>query len=467
VSISWHCACGKSLKAPDGSEGKRARCPACGAINHVPAPAPLEPVVAAPQAVSEDPFANDDPFDPYQLAEAPAPVPTRQPVATEAVTPPAYHRRAPADEGEDDELPLAQGEGRTWRDLTYLVLLLAMLPLVFSSFKKDDGTIIDRVEHTLAAHPEVRDRFDTVAQSETAGMDEMIEVFPGHMLEGALLPRDTAMHWAFAAMSAGLFLTLLMFLFKPGSAKPRSLLLTGLFTGTVGIVLLLAFQFIANIATAMGFRGMPHGKAAIIFLIIKLIGYSYRAAEDPTNGIFLSFVGFTFGVGLCEELCKSLPLVKLIRDPSESVKWRGACLWGLASGVGFGVAEGVMYSSRYYNGVLGADMYLVRFLSCVALHAVWTASTGIMLYRNRYTIGSAEGAWGTVGYMIIFMAPSMILHGLYDTLLKKDHGLIALGVAIASFVYLAGLIEWSLRKGAYAEPVAKPAYQLPGRHTAR
>jgi hypothetical protein len=45
-------------------------------------------------------------------------------------------------------------------------------------------------------------------------------------------------------------------------------------------------------------------------------------------------------------------------------------LWGMASGIGFGIAEGIMYSGRYYNGVAGADIHYVRFLSCVALHAI-------------------------------------------------------------------------------------------------
>jgi hypothetical protein len=62
MSIAWNCACGKHLKAPDGSEGKRARCPACGQINQVPTPQ-LEPVVAE----------GDSPFDEYALAETPAP----------------------------------------------------------------------------------------------------------------------------------------------------------------------------------------------------------------------------------------------------------------------------------------------------------------------------------------------------------------------------------------------------------
>jgi len=36
MSIRFRCACGKKLTVPDGSEGKRAQCPVCWSIMHVP-----------------------------------------------------------------------------------------------------------------------------------------------------------------------------------------------------------------------------------------------------------------------------------------------------------------------------------------------------------------------------------------------------------------------------------------------
>src|SRR5262249_17879067 len=76
----------------------------------------------------------------------------------------------------------------------------------------------------------------------------------------------------------------------------------------------------------------------LIFWIFKFIAFSYNAAADPSNGFFLSFLGYTLGVGLCEELCKAIPLLLHYRQPSEQ-SWRGAFLWGLASGAGFGIAR--------------------------------------------------------------------------------------------------------------------------------
>ena len=43
--------------------------------------------------------------------------------------------------------------------------------------------------------------------------------------------------------------------------------------------------------------------------------------------------------------------------------------------------------------------------------------------------------------MLMIIAVPAILHGLYDTLLKRDMGGLALVIAVASFAWLAFLIE--------------------------
>lgn len=58
-------------------------------------------------------------------------------------------------------------------------------------------------------------------------------------------------------------------------------------------------------------------------------------------------------------------------------------IWGLVSGVGFGVSEGVTQSHDFYNGVQGVQIHLIRFIRCVALHAIWTAATGINLFGRQ------------------------------------------------------------------------------------
>src|SRR5207253_1104088 len=109
-------------------------------------------------------------------------------------------------------------------------------------------------------------------------------------------------------------------------------------------------------------------------------------------GFWGNFFGFTFGVGLCEELCKLFPLLWYVRQRGK-FSWRTAVRWGLASGIGFGVSEGISNSSDTYNGFCGVDVYLLRFVSCVALHAVWSAAVGVSLNRHKESV-KGDGEWG-------------------------------------------------------------------------
>jgi RsiW-degrading membrane proteinase PrsW (M82 family) len=84
---------------------------------------------------------------------------------------------------------------------------------------------------------------------------------------------------------------------------------------------------------------------------------------------------------------------------------------------------------------------VVRFISCVGLHAIWAAAVGIMMWHNQETL-SADSEWGDVllGMLKILIVP-IVLHGLYDTLLKRDINMAALVIAVMSFGWLAWLIQ--------------------------
>lgn len=183
----------------------------------------------------------------------------------------------------------------------------------------------------------------------------------------------------------------------------------------------------------------------VIFYLVKLIGFSYRAAMDPENGFILSFLGFTAGVGFCEELCKALPVMFFLRG-SSNAGWRAACLVGMASGIGFGISEGITYSTDYYNGVAPFSTYLLRFASCVALHAIWAAAVAILMRENQDYLFHDGLDWGDAGSFILhYLLIAMVLHGLYDTLLKRNFELAALAIAVGSFAWLGWLV-WSRRR---------------------
>jgi RsiW-degrading membrane proteinase PrsW (M82 family) len=424
-----------------------------------PAGGPAKPTVApAPQ-----PTAEDDDFE-YRLA--PPEPPAR--VEPERILPPtpaieitgkgsksagkrvATPTKTAAELGREAFL-LQQGlERRPVRRFLYLVFLVTLLPLALSMMSKDDT--LERVARTLSAHPELE---DTPIDSE----EGLFKLLPDQRFEGAHLSHFTKAHWLYALFSAAGFFGLMVLCFELGRARVWQLGVVALATATAGILFLIVVQWIAAF-TEGRFLASSNILVMVVFYIAKFIGFSYSAALDPTYGFWMSFFGFTFGVGLCEELTKALPILIMARTDAE-LDWRGAAVWGLASGVGFGVAEGILYSSDYYNGVATGEIYVVRFVSCVALHAMWAAAVGIMIARCRDEMQS-DWEWSDLAIAVLkVQAVPMILHGLYDVMLKKEMDLPALGVAVISFLWLAFLIEWCRREE--ASMMARNAARWAGR----
>jgi RsiW-degrading membrane proteinase PrsW (M82 family) len=337
---------------------------------------------------------------------------------------------------------VAAGNGTVYR--RYGLLLLALIPMFFL-LKAPTGEpdVLHRLASSVSKLPEQEQAKIKAAFSKDSQMtfDEVIMALPGHRIENAHLGRDSRQHWLYALISAVVFLGFLIFMF-PSVAKPLDLTTAGLFTGTAGIFLLLGFQIAAAITQGIWLRGT--GVITLLFYIVKFIGYSYTAALDPSNGFLLSCIGFTCGVGFCEEVCKMLPVLWRFRRGGE-LEWRYALLLGLASGAGFGVSEGITYASNYYNGIETVGIYGVRFISCVALHSMWSAATAITAFeRQRLVKEPIKGAAGLAQYafyLLTIVAVPMVLHGFYDTLLKKQMDVLALGVAFASFVWMSFKIE--------------------------
>ena len=319
----------------------------------------------------------------------------------------------------------------------YCLFALMLIPLAISILHGKDH-VVERLQRTLQSHPEIKSRMEQDDQE--FSKKDFFEVLPEGKIEGAHLPYNTWVHWLYALASTVLFGIALYALFPTGNADWKQVALIGLSTATLGIVFLISVQWIAEVS--QGFVMFRGGIIMIFFYIIAFIGFSYRAAMDPEAGFWLSMLGFTFGVGLCEELTKVLPVIFHFRSKA-TLDWRGACLWGLGCGVGFGIAEGIMYSSDFYNGLAGGETYIVRFITCVAMHAIWTAAAAIMIWRRRSWFEN-DWEWGDFLVTVLWvLAVPMTLHGLYDTLLKRDMEVFAVLTALASFGWLIFVIEWT------------------------
>jgi RsiW-degrading membrane proteinase PrsW (M82 family) len=298
---------------------------------------------------------------------------------------------------------------RSARRFLYLLFPLTLLPLVLFTFHNDNT--IERIERTIASHPELE-------QTEIGSEAALFQMLPNQRFEGAHLGYFSNAHWAYGLLAAVAFLALILVCFELGRAKAWQLAIVALVTATVGILFLIVVQWIAEF-TQGRLLVSRNIFVLVFFYLAKFIGFSYTAALDPEYGFWMSFFGFTFGVGLCEELTKALPILIMARSDGE-LDWRGAAIWGLASGIGFGVAEGILYSADYYNGVHTGEIYIVRFVSCAALHAMWASAVGIMIARCRDEM-QRDWEWGDLAIAILkVQGVPMVLHGLYDVLLKKE-----------------------------------------------
>ena len=195
------CGCGARFSVSSRFVGKFVTCPACGLETRAAAAAP--------------------PRRRERLEAAAKPPPRAGPVP--AAAPPAPSQPPPP----PSELPRDPG----WQRHTPWVLVLSLAPLfLYMAGPADDPR--GRIKQSQEENPELKAR----------NLDDFLRLLPAQRLKGASHPRTTGFHWMYAAISSNLFWLLILVLFPMGNSTSRQLWATGLFTGTVGILLLLAVQ---------------------------------------------------------------------------------------------------------------------------------------------------------------------------------------------------------------------------------
>jgi RsiW-degrading membrane proteinase PrsW (M82 family) len=172
---------------------------------------------------------------------------------------------------------------------------------------------------------------------------------------------------------------------------------------------------------------------SVFVLDINQFNPFYKLIEDESP--FISrVIGFVFGVGVFEEFIKILPVYFFIKYSKEPLLPQTVVFYGLISGIGFGVFEGVVYqigvnSKLDYN--TSFFMNIARLTSLPFLHAVWSGiSSYFIAFSFLYPI-KRYAMW-----LLAIMIPA-ILHGLYDVFTWSLIGLFIayLGVALL-IIYL-------------------------------
>ena len=157
---------------------------------------------------------------------------------------------------------------------------------------------------------------------------------------------------------------------------------------------------------------------------------SFLYALTESESVVAKLVGFIFGVGFTEELIKALPLLYFVRTAKEPLIPQTLVYYGLISGIGFGVLEGVLYQTTT-NTTLGYSdaffMNIARLTSLPFLHAIWAGIAGYFIaFANLFP------KFRKALYLLAISIPAL-LHGFYDVL---GWGLLGLGSTLFSVLLL-------------------------------
>jgi len=134
------------------------------------------------------------------------------------------------------------------------------------------------------------------------------------------------------------------------------------------------------------------------------------AATDSSE-FWPRFSGFLLGVGLSEELCKAAIVLLIVWRARVPFTPSTIVLYGMMSGLGFGIFEGIFYQ-QYVNPNAGEEtgylLNILRLTSLPFLHSMWTGLAAYFIGTARFI---DNGRWITTLLGLIVAA---ILHGTYD-----------------------------------------------------
>ncbi len=164
--------------------------------------------------------------------------------------------------------------------------------------------------------------------------------------------------------------------------------------------------------------------------VIPPLSWLYSMTQSES---FLSrMIGFVFGVGVVEEIIKAVPLLYFLRKAKEPILPQTLVYYGMISGLGFGLLEGVLYQTTTnaeleYN--VAFFMNIARLTTLPFLHSIWAGIAGYFIaFANLYPRNRQ-------GLYVMAIAIPAILHGLYDTFGWSLFGFLTMVFSVFLLVY--------------------------------
>jgi RsiW-degrading membrane proteinase PrsW (M82 family) len=159
----------------------------------------------------------------------------------------------------------------------------------------------------------------------------------------------------------------------------------------------------------------------------------FYALEKSTD-FWQRLIGYVLGTGLVEELDKAIPVFAMVYLLRKVTEPRMAAFYGAMSGLGFAIAEGVLYSTQVYTSILNqggtaavgeyVTTQLLRQISLPINHAIWAAILGFFI-GLAYLYPLRRWQLFFTGLAIVAVS-----HGLYDTFAGFSPGTVPLALII-------------------------------------
>ncbi len=273
-------------------------------------------------------------------------------------------------------------------------------------------------------------------------LDRIFQEYPDRPVAGALFPRSSMIPLLLGLAAAALYWSYIAMAFPVGGSSRAKAWRTGVLASIMAVAFVV---IIPNWGILFRGEGPVPGMVRWLAPPLRFVGFSFEGALDPGEDFFLCWASFTFGAGLLAGLCKGLPIILHFRR-NKTLDVRAAVAWGMSAGVGVGVAEAFMHARGLHNGVSGASVYAVAFVSTVALHALWSGILSIVLWRLEPDVDAVEAWYEWIVLVAIVAIAGAAPHALYDTLVKRGMGPGALLVGLASFYGFFWAYRWACRK---------------------
>jgi protease PrsW len=211
-------------------------------------------------------------------------------------------------------------------------------------------------------------------------------------------------YWAIALYFSGLWALFFYYLFKTPQVKTPICFICFFFTGIISIAVLLVLQ--------------------------QIPPWSFLYPLAESSNFISRALGMFFAVGINEEICKAAIIFWLVKRPGSILTPQTVVFYGMISGLGFGIYEGVAYQQTI-NRAQGVDtayfLNIARLTSLPFLHAIWTGIAAYFIAFAALVPNKRHGLW------ILAIVLPAALHAIYNTF---GWSIIGLGSGLLSVIIL-------------------------------